>query len=188
MDTINLVFQAVCGVWFVSEVILSTFFRSKSSDPQKDKHSLRYIWMSISLAVPLAIFISKASNFPISSWGHFIYVGLGVILSGAALRWTAIWQLGKFFTTNLAFDNTQTLVDKGLYGLIRHPSYTGSLLSFFGFGLALNNWVSLAVVFSLVAAAFLYRIQLEEKMMMEEMGQDYADYQARTKKLIPFVY
>lgn len=144
--------------------------------------------MSISLGIPLAIWISKASSFPISSWNYFVYVGLGAIILGAGLRWTAIWQLGKYFTTNLAFDNTQTLVDKGLYGFIRHPSYTGSLLSFFGLGLALNNWASLVVLFPLVTSAFLYRMHLEEKMMAEEMGQAYVDYQARTKRLIPFVY
>lgn len=184
----DIISQIVCGLWCASEVVLSTFFRSKSADPQKDKHSLLYIWISISVAIACAVALSKHNVLPICSSSTFIYLALGLILLGAAIRWLAIWQLGKYFTTDLAYDKTQELVDKGLYTFIRHPSYTGSLLSFLGLGLALNNWGSLLIIMKLVPAAFLYRIHLEEKMLAKEMGEVYKKYQRRTKKLIPFVY
>ena len=181
-------FHAVGLMWFASEVYLSKYLRSKSGDFQKDKHSLRYIWISVSIAVPVAVFSSKFISLPISSSAPFPFVGLAFILLGVLIRVLAIRKLGKFFTVNLAVDEQHTLVESGLYSLIRHPAYTGCLLSFVGLGLAFNNWISLAVLVLITSSAFLYRIYLEEKMLVGEMGEVYKRYQSRTKKIIPFIY
>lgn len=71
---------------------------------------------------------------------------------------------------------------------MRHPSYTGSLITFFGFGLALNNWLSLAIVFIPTLYTMLYRIRVEEKVLMEQFGEKYITYSNKTKRLIPFIY
>lgn len=76
----------------------------------------------------------------------------------------------------------------GIYKYVRHPAYTGSLLSFYGFGISLNNWVSLLVVVIPVTAAFLYRMRVEEAMLSASMGAVYDEYKKQTYRLIPGIY
>jgi protein-S-isoprenylcysteine O-methyltransferase Ste14 len=63
------------------------------------------------------------------------------------------------------------LIDTGPDRFVRHPSYTGALMAFFGLALCLANWASLAVM--LIPVFF---------------GNQYRDYMRRTKRLIPAVY
>jgi CubicO group peptidase (beta-lactamase class C family) len=74
-----------------------------------------------------------------------------------------------------------------LYGIVRHPSYLGSLLTFVGLGLALENWLSILVLVILPAAATFYRISVEEKVLIDHFGSAYTDYMSRTKRLVPGV-
>jgi protein-S-isoprenylcysteine O-methyltransferase Ste14 len=64
----------------------------------------------------------------------------------------------------------------------------GSLLSFLGFGVSLNNWASLGIIFVLVTIAILLRIRTEEKVLLEQFGTGYADYMKKTRRLIPWIY
>ena len=104
------------------------------------------------------------------------------------VRFIAIRTLGRFFTVNLALHNNHNLIKTGLYKYIRHPAYTGSLLSFTGLGLSLNNWSSLVIIFIPVLVSFIYRINIEEKMLLQLFGEDYNLYKKYTKKLIPLLY
>jgi protein-S-isoprenylcysteine O-methyltransferase Ste14 len=62
------------------------------------------------------------------------------------------------------------------------------LLSFIGFGIALNNWISLILVTSAITAAFIMRIRIEEKTLIEQFGTEYIEYKKETYALIPFLY
>ncbi|MFZ4464869.1 MAG: methyltransferase family protein, partial [Bacteroidales bacterium] len=73
-------------------------------------------------------------------------------------------------------------MQSGLYKFLRHPSYTGSLISFLGFGLSLNNWLSLFIVFLPVLFSIIHRINIEEKLLTERFGKQYSDYIAGTKR------
>lgn len=82
------------------------------------------------------------------------------MLLGIALRWYSAAILGKYFTFDVAIQSGQTLVEAGPYRYVRHPSYTGALLTLFGFGLALGNWVGLAANLSCMGFAYGYRISV----------------------------
>ncbi|RMD63854.1 isoprenylcysteine carboxylmethyltransferase family protein, partial [Candidatus Parcubacteria bacterium] len=112
-----------------------------------------------------------------------VLIGLGLLV-----RWLAVFTLRQYFTSNVRIDRDQQLIEKGVYRLVRHPAYTGSLLSFLGLGLAFNNWLSLLVIFLPILLAFLNRIRVEERALEQAFGQAYADYRQRVKRLIPFVY
>jgi protein-S-isoprenylcysteine O-methyltransferase Ste14 len=71
---------------------------------------------------------------------------------------------------------------------LRHPSYAGLLLAFLGFGLATADWVSLAAVWLPVLAAVLYRIRVEERLLVESFGDEYRDYARATKRLVPGLF
>jgi Zn-dependent M28 family amino/carboxypeptidase len=120
------------------------------------------------------VFLSKATFHPFTSSEAISYTGLALIVTGMVIRFLAIRALGKFFTVDLTFQKEQSLIKEGLYKHIRHPAYAGSLLSFLGLGLALNNWLSTLIVFIPVFLSMLYRIRLEEKMLLEKTGAEKA--------------
>jgi protein-S-isoprenylcysteine O-methyltransferase Ste14 len=77
------------------------------------------------------------------------------------------------------------LIESGLYKYIRHPGYLGQLIIFLGISISLSNWISVLLMIIPVSLGYIYRIRVEEKFMIENMGSKYIDYQKRTKKLIP---
>ena len=114
--------------------------------------------------------------------------GLGLMFGGIALRWTAIHALGVFFTGRVQIQDGHTLIRTGLYSRLRHPAYAGSLLAYFGLGLAFANWWTLACSVLPYLVAIGYRIHVEEAVLRETFGPDYAQYARTTKRIVPWVY
>jgi len=120
---------------------------------------------------------------PWSAWaGSFLVVG------GTLFRQWAIRTLGQYFTRSVRVSSDQPVVQDGPYRWVRHPSYTGGMLAAAGVGLALGNAVSLSCLLVASLAGFGYRIHVEEKALVEALGEPYRAYRARTKRLIPFVW
>jgi protein-S-isoprenylcysteine O-methyltransferase Ste14 len=141
----------------------------------------------------LAIFAGEAihNSMPANMFGgaHWlVVVAIVVLLSGILIRATAILSLGKAFSSNVAIRNNQKIYRGGLYRYLRHPAYTGSLLSFLGLGIEVRNWLGCVVLVVPVTAAFLYRIHVEEAALNEAFGTEYAAYSRETKRLIPGIY
>jgi protein-S-isoprenylcysteine O-methyltransferase Ste14 len=113
--------------------------------------------------------------------------GLAIMGVGIALRFSAVLVLGRFFTPVVMIGSDQHVVDTGPYRWIRHPSYTGALLTIAGVLLASANWVALVGLLPVVAG-LLYRIKVEETALSEELGEPYRAYARRTKRLLPFIY
>ena len=135
-------------VWFLSEVYLNIFMRSaKGQTENHDQNSMSWIWLIILGSVGIAVLAVNFIPFQIMNGPWINFAGLAIIISGMVLRFIAIRTLGKFFTVNLTLHNDHHLITTGPFRYLRHPSYTGLILSFFGLGLSLNNWISL---FSLV--------------------------------------
>jgi protein-S-isoprenylcysteine O-methyltransferase Ste14 len=116
------------------------------------------------------------------------YAGLGLILLGMMLRLMIIRSLGRYFTVDVAIRKDHRIKKTGFYTHIRHPSYLASLVSFTGFGLSMNNWITLLIVTIPVLIAFIIRMDLEEKVLISHFGEEYILYKKSTKKLIPFIY
>ncbi|MCU1302401.1 MAG: putative methyltransferase [Candidatus Sulfotelmatobacter sp.] len=109
------------------------------------------------------------------------------MVAGAAFRWYSASLLGKYFTFDVATHSGQTVVERGPYRYIRHPSYTGALVSLFGFGLALGNWAGLVASVGCLGVAYAYRIPVEEGALVSALGEPYRQYLARTWRLVPFL-
>ena len=71
---------------------------------------------------------------------------------------------------------------------MRHPSYSGSLLALVGVGFLTFNWLGLFLIITCTLLAYALRIPVEEKAMLAQFGAQYAEYAARTKRLIPWIY
>jgi len=104
------------------------------------------------------------------------------------IRITSILTLKRQFTYTVTKIDNHELIQTGLYKIIRHPGYLGQLIIFLGISTTLSNWLSVLLMIIPVFMGYLYRIIVEEKFLIEQMGQNYIDYQKRTKRLIPMIY
>ncbi|MEY2496612.1 MAG: hypothetical protein QOD12_168 [Verrucomicrobiota bacterium] len=179
---------AILGLtYFVSEVILSLTKRSQTKVVSKDANSLRVLWIAIGLGVWLSI--QARSLWPQASLPSWCFeAGVALFVLGILLRWYSIIHLGRFFTVDVAIAADHQVVDTGPYRFVRHPSYTGALLAFIGYGLVMRNWASLLLISAPIFFAFLYRINVEERALLAALGERYGTYSKKTKRLIPFVY
>jgi len=100
----------------------------------------------------------------------------------------AIWarvHLGKNWGMPMSLREGHALVTSGPYRLVRHPIYTGAIAAMLGSALVSPIW---SVIFVLFTAYFVYSATREEKMMVQQFGETYRAYQARSKMLIPFIF
>lgn len=118
----------------------------------------------------------------------FAWAGVVTAMGGIALRFWANHILGVFYTRRLRVAGGQHIIQQGPYRVIRHPGYLGVILTWTGAAFATNNWVAVVVAVVGMMAAYPYRIRTEEEMMRVTYGREYEDFQARTWKLVPFVY
>ncbi len=181
------------GAWLFTEVFYKSQMSSNNSDQKgKDKSSLSLLWIVIISSISLSIFVANIHfedfSLMITTQNWIIYLGLIVLFIGILTRFLIIKSLGKYFTVDVTIREGHQIKKDGIYSVLRHPSYSASLLTFLGLGLFLNNWVALFIAFIPPFLAFLYRIKIEEKALIEQFGQDYIDYKKQTKKLIPFIY
>lgn len=163
--------------------------RSGDTSKRRDKGSLTFITLLLCVALGFDFALSFLLPRAAIAWKRSLLFWIGIILMivGPGLRLYSMAVLGQFFTYDVAFHAGQTVVQTGPYRFIRHPSYTGALLTFLGVGLALGNWVGLVVLFGLMAIAYTYRIWVEETTLLEVMGKSYEEYMRKTKRIIPFV-
>ena len=119
---------------------------------------------------------------------YLFVLGLVLALAGFALRRWAIRTLGRFFTVDVATYTDQRVIDAPPYRRIRHPAYSGSILSLMGTTLMLGHWLGLLLVALAIVFTFGYRVRLEERALLEALGQPYADYMRRTKRFVPYLW
>ena len=183
-------FYVLAIAWPVSEIILGLLTRGKrDSATVRDRGSIVLLWSSIAVGIWAANLIrSRGVGSTATPPALFLSVALALLLSGLALRWTAILTLGRFFTSTVAVQPDQRIVRTGVYRYVRHPAYSGLLLAFLGVGVAFNNWLSLLVILVPVTTALLYRIRVEENLLAEMLGREYTDYRQATKRLVPGIY
>jgi protein-S-isoprenylcysteine O-methyltransferase Ste14 len=115
-------------------------------------------------------------------------VGAVTAWSGLLLRWWSFVSLGRYFTLVVMTSEDQPVVERGPYRVLRHPSYTGLLLAFAGFGLMLGNWVSTVGAVALVLIAVIYRLRREEAALSAALGDRYGEFAASRARLIPYVW
>jgi protein-S-isoprenylcysteine O-methyltransferase Ste14 len=113
--------------------------------------------------------------------------GLVLQAAGLGLRAWSMRTLGDSYTRTLQTGQEQAVITAGPYRLVRHPGYTGSLLTWTGFALTSRSVPVLALVGGLLGRAYQRRIAAEEQLLARDLP-GYAAYQARTRKLVPFVW
>jgi protein-S-isoprenylcysteine O-methyltransferase Ste14 len=182
-------FWVVFYVWIGAELWLG-YRRRRLPSGATDRDSGSKAWVIGSVWTTATLGIGLAFAFPdaaIKSGRTEVFVaGLVLMLAGMALRWYAVWVLGASFTVDVATRPGQPVVESGPYRWIRHPSYTGGLLTLLGVLVCCCNPVSL-IALVIALAGYVYRIKIEEEALATDLGASYRDYMRRTKRLIPFL-
>jgi protein-S-isoprenylcysteine O-methyltransferase Ste14 len=164
--------------------------RARRAQGPSDSKSLQVIIAGQSLAFfvsfPLA-WVPALQLMPAHRVAVFVG-GVVAIVVGALLRRHCWRMLGASFTGDVQTRADQRVVERGAYRLLRHPSYTAGILLNAGVGIALGCWVSAVLLTIASTAVYLYRMRVEERALLDMIGEPYARFMSTRKRLIPFVY
>ncbi len=175
--------------WLCTELYLNRYARSSKGDRHIDNdNTLTLLWVCIVSVVVIGVLLSFYTNIVIFQNSKYSNIGLILMLSGITFRLLAVKQLGAYFTVDVAIRQNHKLLQTGLYAVLRHPSYTGLLITILGFGISLNNYISLILIFLTAFLAFNNRIIIEEGILLSQFGDEYIQYKSKTKRLFPFIY
>jgi protein-S-isoprenylcysteine O-methyltransferase Ste14 len=187
LATVSPVFAVSISCWCALEVVLV------ARDVVRHKVHLRRdrgTRALVALSLGISIFVGTAlplwlPGLHAPAATAFAATGVVAIWLGLAVRSWAVLTLGGSFSTFVQVDADQTVVRRGPYRWVRHPSSTGLLLITLGFGLHADNWLSLAVCAIVPALGLLPRMAIEEAELTRVLGEPYGDYQRTTRRLIP---
>lgn len=147
-----------------------------------------YVAVATGIVGPFVIAATvRGAAIAFARWPIFI-VGVAAMASGLVIRAWAVVLLGRFFTNDVRVHPGQTVVDTGPYRWVRHPSYSGLILILIGLGLALDNWAALAIAVVVPTAALVRRIQIEERALLDGLGEPYRRFAADRARLVPGVW
>ena len=120
----------------------------------------------------------------IPSWIPYVF---SVIFLLAYLMWAEVLRENTYLARTIKVSEGQKVIDTGLYGIIRHPMYTATLLLFLSMPLVLGSLISF-FVFLFYPILIVIRIINEERFLEEELD-GYKEYKMKVKyRLIPFVF
>jgi protein-S-isoprenylcysteine O-methyltransferase Ste14 len=189
--TESLLFAIAFFGWIASEIIGSMILprlrrhRAGTKLETKDRRSGLVVIVGLIAAIYLAFGLSLAGIALLPDW--LFCPGIALMVLGIFLRQWSIALLGGFFSALVRVQEGQTIIRKGPYRYVRHPSYTGAIMIFTGIGLALLSWGAVLVLLLASCVVYGYRIHIEEKALVAKFGEEYRVYVNETKMLIPGV-
>ena len=171
------------------EVFMNLRQRSKSNVTSSgDKGSLWLLYGLITLGYALSFAIGATKIGRIYHWNTLFAVGMTLIGLGLMIRIHSLSTLKQYFTYSVAKVESHKIIETGLYKFIRHPGYLGQIMIFIGISISISNWLSILFMLIPIMFAYLYRIKVEERFMLEQLGENYLNYQGRTKRIVPLIY
>lgn len=114
-------------------------------------------------------------------------LGLAIFILGLTIALVGVFTLGHFYSSSLVTRHDHQLITHGIYRFVRHPIYFGALLACLGTMAYAASLYGFLIMLALIPVV-LYRIRLEDNMLVEEFGDQYRIYQETTSKLVPFIY
>ena len=189
MDPKIIIIIAVSYLYGCFEVFMNLRQRSKSKvTTSSDKSSSWLLYGLITVGYALSFSIGATKIGRIYDWNTFFAIGMALVVIGLMIRIHSILTLKQYFTYSVTKVENQKITETGLYKFIRHPGYLGQLIIFIGISTSISNWLSILLMLIPITIGYIYRIKVEERFMLEQLGEGYLNYQERTKRLIPMIY
>jgi protein-S-isoprenylcysteine O-methyltransferase Ste14 len=181
---------AVLTIMLFAMASAAAFAGGSLSSGEREDRGNRWVVLAFAL-IGLLIGYLPAYTDRIDVWtmdGHVVrWIGLVLFGAGGALRLWPVFVLGNRFSGLVAIQPGHILVTSGLYGVIRHPSYLGLLISTLGWGLVFRSGVGVLLA-ALLVWPLLARINAEERLLRSQFGEEYDAYRTRTWRLVPGIY
>jgi protein-S-isoprenylcysteine O-methyltransferase Ste14 len=178
----------IIGLWLAlkNPVLLQ---RRIKGGPTKETRPLQRVLISaVVVAFAVVLVVSGLdwrfgwSNAPL--W--VIVLGDAMVVLGLYLA-LVVLQQNTYAASTIETMEGQTVISTGLYGIVRHPMYLGTLILSLGAPLALGSYWGLLIVL-LVIPVLVLRIGDEEKMLVGEL-EGYEDYRHKVRfRLIPAIW
>ena len=155
----------------------------------KEKEAEQSLVVKLSGLMFLAGFILAGLDFrfgwlPLPGWVSTVGA---VFFLLSYLMYAEVLRENTYLSRTIEVQEGQTVVDTGLYGIVRHPMYSATLVLFLSMPLVLGSLISF-VVFLAYPAIIAKRIRNEEKVL-EEGLQGYREYKQKVKyRLIPYIW
>jgi protein-S-isoprenylcysteine O-methyltransferase Ste14 len=181
----TILFIFILGVYFIDYYIPKLLVPRQNGKPivVQDRSSF-YVIQAVGIASIVVAMACRYMNWTITP-AAAQYFGLLLIPAGLALREWAVIKLGRFFSRTVQIEAGHRLITDGPYRWLRHPAYTGMVIIYFGIALSLGSWLGAIAALLMMLSATLYRISVEEKVLVEAFGDEYRGYMKRTWKLFP---
>jgi protein-S-isoprenylcysteine O-methyltransferase Ste14 len=176
---------ALLGIWAISP-----FTQGNVSPGVREDRSNRWVLIPFSVIGLLLAYLpayTDRKEFWTFDGDAIRWVGVVLFILGGALRMWPVFVLGRRFSGLVAIQPGHTLETKGIYGVIRHPSYLGLLVNSVGWSLAFRSGVGLLLT-ALLIPPLLARIGAEERLLESQFDGEYDAYRARTSRMIPGLY
>lgn len=181
------VFFISLGAWLLFEIWVFLRDRGRISSPGREG-----FWSLAALAIAIALAMNVPGIAPMfdvrQNFERIFSIGIALVWAGLLFRFWAVRTLGAAFSTRLVVQPGQEMITTGPYRFLRHPSYTGALMTLSGLGVSLGNGISLALLLLTGLAIYALRIKKEEEMLADSLGAQYEAYKKKTWAVIPFVW
>lgn len=179
---------ALLAIWGVGAVVLGFLRPVRGLDTAREDRDPALLLIALFaiplLTPPLAAWGERVALWPLLGGGALRWGGVVLAGCGLALRIAAMARLGRRFAPFPAIQRDHALETRGVYGLVRHPGYSGAWLANLGAALAFGSAVGLAGV-ALMTVALELRARREEALLEAHFGDAYRSYRGRTGRVIP---
>ena len=191
MNLHSILFWALWAVWIIMETVVNLrarflYNQSSGTTTKADRGSVWFIFGGMYLLILIAFVLSMNEIGRMPTWVPFF--GNAVMAYGIAMRYSAITQLGRYFSSTVQITSDQTVIQTGWYRTIRHPAYTGGWLIAVGLGLGLDTWVGTVILAVGLLAIYRHRIRVEEQALESHLGAAYAHYRQHTYHMFPGIW
>jgi protein-S-isoprenylcysteine O-methyltransferase Ste14 len=187
--TARILLDATAVGFVLSEVSIRVRSAMSRGGSNVDRGSIVAVVLAVAGGALVAVWSATAVPAATIPGGRVpVVVGVLIMWLGVALRQWAVWTLGRFFTVVVRVTAGQSVVERGPYRWVRHPSYTGLLVTLVGAGVALANWLSVLALAILPTVGLVVRILVEERALLAALGEPYREYAGRHRRLVPGVW
>jgi protein-S-isoprenylcysteine O-methyltransferase Ste14 len=180
---------SACWIIFLVVWLLAAVSIKRSIYRESGAQRLRY-WLLLIIGYFL---LTKGRRFPyplnalvIPNTETTAWIGAVLCCAGLALSIWARVTLGRNWSGTITLKEDHELIERGPYRLVRHPIYTGLITMFLATVIALGHVAGILGA-ALVFVSFWIKLGDEEKLMLKHFPDQYAAYQQRVKRIIPFV-
>ena len=184
-----------CGLLFLPMLVVGALLLWKAPAllekrlNTKEREKIQMAVVAVSSLLFLAAFVAAGLDFRFG-WTHVPVwlVCLAAVLQLAAYGlYAEVMRENAWLSRTVEVQENQKVIDTGLYGIVRHPMYTSTILLFLAMPLVLGSWLSFAIML-FFPVVIVFRIRNEEKVLEAGLA-GYREYKQRVRyRLLPFIW